>query len=382
MVHIWDLHNPKPLWEFETHRASVCHICFDPEGRRVATVSWDGTARVWDLTGKPETEMESGFNLRLMSSVSDVGGIPAEGKNLIVVVPVNNVLHFRIFDGDGKEVVDTDERKLTEQARRMEDLRKTTREPVASSRAYQERRGQDHFGCCINRRPHPGGPSLHPREISLRPRSDFSRAFRPDGQELATNQWDGVVHLWTPIESSRAKDQEDSTSVLETPGIPQMFATFSPDGDQIATVGFDNKIRLYPVQIDPLDDGRVRLGLPVEKEYLHDDLPLSCVAFDPSRTDWLATASYDRMGRLWFRDGNQLEEKIRLRGHGAQIYEIAYSPQEEIVATASMDGTVRFWNLSGKQKGRLSSGVASPIQPSSIPAKTWSPRRGVTVLFG
>ena len=127
-AHIWDLANPKPLWEpsceFETHSGSGCHICFDPEGRRVATVSWDGTARIWDLTGKPETEKKSGLNLRLMSSLNDVSGIPAKGKNLIVVVPVNNVLHLRIFDGDGKLVVDTDEKKLTEQARRMVDLRK------------------------------------------------------------------------------------------------------------------------------------------------------------------------------------------------------------------------------------------------------------------
>src|SRR5512135_646598 len=69
------------------------------------------------------------FDLRLMSSLNDVSGIPTEGKNLIVVVTVNNVLHFRIFDGDGKVVVDTDEKRLvvvdtdekrlTEQARQI-----------------------------------------------------------------------------------------------------------------------------------------------------------------------------------------------------------------------------------------------------------------------
>ena len=37
---------------------------------------------------------------------------------------VDHVLHFRIFDGDGKMVVDTDEKRLTEQARQIEDLRK------------------------------------------------------------------------------------------------------------------------------------------------------------------------------------------------------------------------------------------------------------------
>ena len=64
------------------------------------------------------------FDLRLMSSLNGVSGIPTKGKNLIIVAAVNNVLHFRIFDGDGKVVVDTDEKGLTEQARQIEDLRK------------------------------------------------------------------------------------------------------------------------------------------------------------------------------------------------------------------------------------------------------------------
>ncbi len=65
-----------------------------------------------------------GFDLRLMSSLNDVSGIPTEGKDLVIVAAVNNVLHFRIFDGVGKRVVDTDEKKLTERAWQIEDLRK------------------------------------------------------------------------------------------------------------------------------------------------------------------------------------------------------------------------------------------------------------------
>ena len=65
-----------------------------------------------------------GFDLRLMSSLNDASGIPTEGKDLIIVAAVNNVLHFRIFDGDGKVVVDTDEKTLTEQTRQIEALRK------------------------------------------------------------------------------------------------------------------------------------------------------------------------------------------------------------------------------------------------------------------
>jgi hypothetical protein len=66
----------------------------------------------------------SGRDLRLMSSVKDVSGIPTEGKNLIIVAAVDQALHFRIFDDDGKKVVDEDGKRLTKHARLIEALRK------------------------------------------------------------------------------------------------------------------------------------------------------------------------------------------------------------------------------------------------------------------
>jgi hypothetical protein len=66
----------------------------------------------------------NGCDLRLMSSVKDVSGIPTAGDSLMIVAVVDQVLHFRIFDGHGKVVVDTDEKKLPAQALQIEDLRK------------------------------------------------------------------------------------------------------------------------------------------------------------------------------------------------------------------------------------------------------------------
>jgi hypothetical protein len=64
-----------------------------------------------------------GFELRLMSALDDVSGIPTEGLNLIIVATVDQVLHFRIFDRDGKMVVDKGEKRLTERVQPIEDLR-------------------------------------------------------------------------------------------------------------------------------------------------------------------------------------------------------------------------------------------------------------------
>ena len=59
-----------------------------------------------------------------MRSLNDVGGIPTEGNNLLIVADVRGVLHFRAFGGDGGMDLDTDETKLPGVAAQIEDLRK------------------------------------------------------------------------------------------------------------------------------------------------------------------------------------------------------------------------------------------------------------------
>ena len=82
-----------------------------------------------------------GYDLRLLPSVNDVAGIPAEGKDMILVAAVENVLHFRVFDSDGKIDVDTDETKLTKQARQVDDHQESTGEFGDHSQAFRESEG-------------------------------------------------------------------------------------------------------------------------------------------------------------------------------------------------------------------------------------------------
>ncbi len=78
----------------------------------------------------PVTVTPDDSGLRLMSSGNDVSGIPSEGKNSVIVAAVGNVLQFRIFDGDGKIVVDTDESRLTGQVQPIADLKKQLAGPL------------------------------------------------------------------------------------------------------------------------------------------------------------------------------------------------------------------------------------------------------------
>jgi hypothetical protein len=79
----------------------------------------DGTNSGYYMLRRPPPR----FDLRLMSALNRVSRIPTEGKNLVVVAAVDEVLHFRIFDDDGEMVVDTDEKRLTVRVRRIASLR-------------------------------------------------------------------------------------------------------------------------------------------------------------------------------------------------------------------------------------------------------------------
>jgi hypothetical protein len=59
-----------------------------------------------------------------MSSVNHVNSIPPEGKNLIIVANVQDVLHFRAFAADGsKSVEDTVESQLPDKAPKIAELK-------------------------------------------------------------------------------------------------------------------------------------------------------------------------------------------------------------------------------------------------------------------
>jgi hypothetical protein len=89
----------------------------------VRTTTGVHSADVEDIVQDISLKFLKGEELRLMPAVADVDSIPTEGRRLVIIAAVNNVLHFRVFNGVGKLVVDTDETELTIQVGPIEDLR-------------------------------------------------------------------------------------------------------------------------------------------------------------------------------------------------------------------------------------------------------------------
>ncbi len=65
------------------------------------------------------------------------------------------------------------------------------------------------------------------------------------------------------------------------------------------------------------------------------------VSFSPDG-ELIASASRDNTVKLWNRQGKELQT---LRGHEAEVIRVSFSPDGELIASASLDNTVKLWDV-------------------------------------
>jgi WD40 repeat protein len=110
-----------------------------------------------------------------------------------------------------------------------------------------------------------------------------------------------------------------------------MSVAFSPDGDLLATGGYDGTVRVWDVA------ERRQL-----KRLAGDRHAVLGVAFAHDRP-WLVSGVADGALRLW--DTTTFEPiTVPLRGHADFVPAVAFSPDDEQILSASRDGTFRLWS--------------------------------------
>jgi len=287
-----------PIRTFRGHKDTVLAVAFSPDGSQVATVSYDGTARLWSAQTGEEVQVLRGHGGRVTSVAFSPDGSPVvtgsfddtarlwsaeTGEEIQVLRGSDNGVASVAFSPDGSLVA--------------------TGSRDGTARLWSARTGEE-IGV------------LRGHEEMV-----WRVAFSPDGSLVATVSRDGTARLW----SARTGEE---IQVLRGHEETVWRVAFSPDGSLVATGSGDGTARLWSAQTGD------------EVQVLRDVGLVRSVIFSPDGSQ-VATGSMDGTARLW---SAQTGEEIQVfRGHERAVAEVAFSPDGSLMATGSADGTAKLW---------------------------------------
>ncbi|OQZ06731.1 MAG: hypothetical protein B6D36_03490 [Planctomycetes bacterium UTPLA1] len=167
---------------------------------------------------------------------------------------------------------------------------------------------------------HPGT-----RVLEVNGRTLFGLAYSADGERLAVTAAGGP----DPIRVFDTRTWQRIQAFSGHRGVVTS-AAFSPDGELLATGGYDHDVRLWSIA-----DGVCRAVLKG-----HDNF-VESVAFCMGGSR-VVSAADDATLRIW--DSVSHECVAVLRGHSGRCPMLSVSPDGRTIASCGIDGTVRLWS--------------------------------------
>lgn len=319
-IRIWDATTGKERHPPTGHTLGVSSVSFSPDGKTVASGSADHTLRIWDWTTGREVlkhHQETGYGIASLAYRSDgmvvfldslsTGGVwrvwDPTTRRTVAQVKGDDYAPGLPFGGQGKVAFSADldgrigiwDLNTGKELRRIE----TTAKP----------RGKDSLRIPWSISPSPDGRCV---------------AWSTSGERAET----GVVE----VKTGRIINFKLPDSVLS---YGEQIA-YAPDGKWVATCSSYNHMRFWhPETGKQLAELEAVLG--------------DVLAFSP---DGRFVAVAGKEIAVW--DLATKKELIRLKGHRHTINELAFEPRGRVLVSASADGTLLVWDLTGQMKaGKL-----------------------------
>jgi WD40 repeat protein len=371
---VWDAAGGQEVLALRGHSGLVYSVSWSPDGRRLATGGEDGSAKVWDAAGGPERLTLRGHaglvyevswspdGTRLATGSSDAMARlwnAADGHEVLILKGHTSPVRCVAWSPDGTRLATGS----SDGTAKVWD--------VAGGREWLTLKG--HNGPIGSVSWSPDGTRLATRSadgtakvwdaadgrqrLTLEGHTGLvgSVCWSPDGTRLATGSWDGLAKLWNAADGREIRTLKGHAS-------PVRSVSWSPDGTRLATGSGDGTVKVW----DEAD------GLELLILKGHTGM-VSSVCWSPDGTR-LATGGYDGTTKVW--DAARGKVLLTLRGHTGLICSVSWSPDGTRLATASSDGTAKIWDAAGGKERRTLMGHTNQVRSVS-----WSPD-GTRMLTG